>query len=328
MKSVTVQTNANISLIKYWGKRDESLFLPTKSSLIVTLSELKTTTTVAYTADQNDHITMAWESPTAESQEKITAFIDLFRRRYQIKKYFTIHTHNNFPTGAGLASSSSGFAALALGLTTFCNLDLAEHELSILARQGSGSACRSISGGIVLWHKGNEPDGSDCYAEQILDEHHWPDLRILVVIINNQTKPINSRNGMYITTSTSKTYHDWLIASEERLKNIIPSIKERNIDNVGSIAEADWTDMHRTMLDSTPSLSYWNETSYTIMNKIRQLRAQGIPCYFTTEAGPNIKILCLKEYIDQVKQIIISSPGVIDVITCSIAGKPRIHIEY
>jgi diphosphomevalonate decarboxylase len=324
---VTVQTYANIPLIKYWGKRDEQRFLPTKSSLAVTLSALTSQTTIQRISDSIDHISTSWTQQTQESSTKIIQFINRLRKQFNINDRFAITTNNNFPTAAGFASSSSGFAALAAAFAHLCNLGLAERELSILARQGSGSASRSLSGGFVLWHKGIEPDGSDSYAEQIFDEHHWPELRILVVVIQSAAKPISSREGMRITVATSPSYQHWLIASAERLKAILPAIAEKNIELVGALAEDDWYDMHRSMLDSTPSLRYWDQTSYAVIDQVKRMRADGLNCFFTTDAGPNVKIFCLEHEAPIIEQRIKTEIGVQQVITCTVAGKPIISIK-
>lgn len=326
MKSVTVRTNANISLIKYWGKRDEKLFLPTKSSLIITLDALATTTTLEYSSQPHDAITLNWQPHSQSSVQKIIDFIHLFRTTYSISDHFVIKTHNNFPTGAGLASSSSGFAALAIGLATLCRLNLSQRELSILARQGSGSASRSITGGIVIWHKGELPDGTDSYAEQLFDEHHWPELRILVVVINDATKKISSRDGMRITTTTSPSYGQWLKTSEKRMVEIIPALAAKDFLHVGHIAEQDWSGMHTSMLDASPCLDYWTTTSYIVMDTIRALRTKGTPVFFTTEAGPNVKVLCFHNNASLIKQTLASIPGVISIIESTVAGKPSITV--
>lgn len=327
MQPITVQTHANISLIKYWGKRDEHLFLPTKSSICTALSELTTTTTIARSESNSDEITINWQTAPEQSQTKIVNFINLFRKTYDIKEYFSINTHNNFPTAAGLASSSSGFAALALALNAFCKLNLTNNQLSILARQGSGSACRSIFGGFVVWHKGNKPDGSDSYAAQIFRPEYWPEFRILVVVIRNDAKKVSSREGMRITTDTSPSYQSWLTKSAQRIPLMIDALKNKNIEAVGELTEADWADMQQTMLDSSPQLDYWTPASHAVMKSVQTLRSSGYPCYFTTEAGPNVKVICLEKDVDSIKNTIQSIDGVLDIITCKVAENPIITTE-
>jgi len=324
MQQVTVQTNANVALIKYWGKRNEQLFLPTKTSLSVALSGLTTTTTIRNTLEKHDLISFI-SGISESSHKKIIDFIDFFRARYSIKQFFAVTTHNNFPTAAGLASSASGFAALALALNAQCKLNLSEQELSVLARYGSGSACRSIYGGFVVWHKGEKQDGSDSYAEQLFDHNHWPELRILVIVVKNDEKKISSRNGMRITTNTSPSYKNWLSHSEQRVILIIKAIEKKDFELVGTLAQADWTGMQQTMLDAQPQLDYWTTVSHDVMHAVKQLRATGVSCYFTTDAGPNVKLICLDKDIPIITRTIKTIRGVLDTIECTIGQAPIIN---
>lgn len=329
MKTVKIQTHANISLNKYWGKRDEKLFLPTKSSLTISLSELTTTTFIQkleHVASDQDIIYINSTAAVDSHRSKIVAFLNFFRQKYNSKNYFNISTSNNFPTAAGLASSSSGFAALALGLDQVCNLELSKKELSILARQGSGSACRSTAGGFMLWHKGEKADGSDSYAEQIFGSTHWPELRILVIIVNDQAKFIGSREGMKITVATSKLYSTWLEKSAQRLPLLINAIAKKDFTTVGHLAQDDWQDMQETMLDTKPQLNYWTTKSHEVINTIKKLCRQGAECYFTTEAGPNLKILCLENNQNKIKSELEKISGIIQIIPCKVACNPKIEI--
>jgi len=322
MQSVTVKTHANISLIKYWGKRDEVLFLPTKSSLCIALSELTTTTSITQAAGDQDEISINWQVTTEISHKKIIDFLTLFRTLYGIKQFFAITTHNNFPTAAGLASSSSGFAALALALNAFSKLNLSEKELSILARQGSGSASRSVCGGFITWHRGENELGTDSYAEQTFDAQHWPEFRVLVIVVRNDAKKVSSREGMRITTSTSPSYQTWLTNSAQRMPLIVEAIRNKNLHEVGELAEADWAEMQQTMLDSQPQLDYWTPTSRDVMQAIKTLRSAGIPCYFTTEAGPNVKLICLENNVQTIIKTLREIDGVLDIIACKVAQAP------
>lgn len=325
MGKVIVQAHPNLALIKYWGKRDEELMLPTKSSLSLTLEALTTETTVTY-AQKKDSIELGF-AQTPAALQKIYAFLDLFRSTYGIHCHFSISSSNNFPTGTGLASSSSGFAALAYGLATLCNLNLSERELSILARRGSGSASRSIPGGIAIWHKGTTSDGTDCYAQQIFDKGHWPELRVLAVIVDDKEKKINSRNAMRATTTTNPlSYQSWITTSEHRLAEMAVAIKHKDLVSVGHLAEQDWHGMHASILDTQPSLTYWTQTSYTAIKTVEQIRARGTPCFFTTDAGANVFVCCNADNVSYIKQILASIPGVISIIESTIAGKPSLTI--
>jgi diphosphomevalonate decarboxylase len=298
MKSTIIKTNPNIALIKYWGKRDESLFLPTKSSISFTLgSSLQnfvTTTKISIIENESDKVIL--NNNKVESQ-KITRFLNLFRKLYQVNDKFKIESLNSFPTSAGLSSSSSGFAALASGLNNLYNLNLNKKELSILARQGSGSACRSIHNGFVMWHKGNNIDGSDSYAKQIFDKNHWPEFKMYVVVVNKNKKKVSSSLGMQQTMKSCNFYNQWIKYSENKIPEMINAISKKDICKVGEIAETDCLQMHFCMQTTKPSINYWTTKTLEIINKVIELRKQGIPCYFTIDAGPNVKIITLSKYI-------------------------------
>jgi len=299
MQKQTSTANANIALIKYWGKRDTEVNLPTKSSLSIALPELTTTTTVSVRQENLDKIVINQELAIDKA---ITRFLDIFRKKFNITDHFLIETENSFPTAAGLASSASGFAALTKGLNELYGLGLCLQELSILARQGSGSACRSIQDGFVLWHKGEKADGSDSYAEQIFDENYWPEFCVIPIIVDSKKKKISSRVGMQQTVETSPTYAQWLKESEARIPTMIEAIKNRDIKTVGELTELDCLEMHACMQNSNPKLNYWKPETLVVMEKVKELRDSGIPCYFTIDAGPNVKVLTLVRFREQIRK--------------------------
>lgn len=298
MEEFVACTNANIALIKYWGKRDEFLMLPTKTSLSVGLDALKTTTKVQFS--DFDKIFINEQEVQGEAQIKVLKFLHVFRKKFKIDKFFLVDSVNNFPTASGLASSASGLAALAKGLNELCSLNLDFKELSILARRGSGSAARSIWGGFVLWHKGVSLDGSDSFAEQIFKSVHWPEFKIIVVVVQESKKIISSTQAMQITVKTCKIYNDWVRNSERRIRQMIDAIVDKNLEKVGELAQLDCLDMHETMRTSTPAINYWTDKTIKIIELVNKLRAGGIQCYFTIDAGPNVKILTLEKHQDQI----------------------------
>ncbi|KKQ33032.1 MAG: Mevalonate diphosphate decarboxylase [candidate division TM6 bacterium GW2011_GWF2_37_49] len=314
MNYATTKACANIALIKYWGKRNEDLMLPTKSSLSVSLEALSTLTKIRFS--DADSLLINGINVEGYALAKLIKFLNKFRQKFGINKYFTVDSSNNFPTAAGLASSSSAFAALAQALNDLCALNLDKKELSMVARLGSGSASRSVYGGFVVWHKGSMDDGSDCFAKQLFDAGHWPEFRIIVVVVQSAQKKISSSNGMQITVATSKSYTDWIMRSELRLNDMIEAIRQKNIESVGTLAELDCLEMHQAMQDSTPAINYFNDKTVAVMDMVKFLREFGIQCYFTIDAGPNVKIITdasnqesvldkLKT-IDGIEQIIVS----------------------
>jgi diphosphomevalonate decarboxylase len=298
MKEVLASAYANIALIKYWGKRDEFLMLPTKSSLSVSLDALKTTTEITFS--DSDQIVINNQAAQGESQLKILRFLHVFRKKFNINKFFQINSVNSFPTAAGLASSASGIAALTRGLNELCSLNLSSKELSILARRGSGSAARSVFGGFVLWHKGSLLDGTDSFAEQIFTAQHWPEFRLIIAIVQQSKKYISSTQAMQTTVKTCKIYNDWVKNSERRIKPMIDAIANKDLQTVGELAQIDCLDMHETMRMSSPSINYWTDKTMKIIDLVNNLRRSGIQCYFTIDAGPNVKILTLEKHQEQI----------------------------
>ncbi|HHV39566.1 MAG TPA: diphosphomevalonate decarboxylase [Tepidimicrobium sp.] len=280
---------ANIALIKYWGKRDDQLVLPMNSSLSLTLDSLYTETEVVFDEKvDRDYFYLDGKIQDMESTNRVNRFLDLFRDAAGINRFAIIRSINYVPTGAGLASSASGFAALAAAANVASGLNLDHRELSIYARQGSGSATRSIYGGFVEWKKGTNEE--DSYAVPI-DDGKW-DIGMVIVIVNSRKKNISSREGMKQTLLTSPFYNNWVESAEEDLKRIKIAIENRDIKLIGKIAEANSFKMHATMLGADPPLLYWEPETIRVMEIVYELREEGTPCYFTMDAGPNVKILC------------------------------------
>lgn len=318
MKATAI-ANANIALVKYWGKRNEKLILPHNSSISVTLDGLKTITTVEFSKNFNkDEFTLNNEKKTGEEAKKVFDHLNLIRKMFRKKEFCHVQSENNFPSSAGLASSSSAFAALSLASVSAFSLKLKPKELSMLARQGSGSASRSIFGGFVEWKKGSQVGGNDSYATELYPKEHWPDFRILACIVSEKEKKVKSRAGMKQTVETSPFYKAWLSTVEEDLKKTRRAIKEKNLKLLGETAELNCLKMHATMITTTPSIVYWEEGTINAMNAVWQLRGEGVKAFFTMDAGPQVKIICLEKDVQKIKQkmqsfgiekIIESSPG-------------------
>lgn len=310
------RAHANIALIKYWGKRDDELVIPMNSSLSLTLDCFYTETEVVFDnkIDQ-DYFYLNESMQDKNATNKVSKFLDLFRHRAGIKTPAIVKSINYVPTAAGLASSASGFAALAAAANIASGLNLGPRDLSMYARQGSGSATRSIYGGFVEWQKGSS--GEDSYAIPI-DDANW-DIGMVIVVVNKHEKAVSSREGMKSTVATSPFYKAWVESAAEDSERIKIAIKNKDFEQMGEIAESNGLKMHATMLGANPPLSYWEPESIVVMQIVRELRSQGIACYFTMDAGPNVKILCrlsqsniIKARLEQIfetEQIIISGPG-------------------
>ncbi|CQR48431.1 Homoserine kinase [Paraliobacillus sp. PM-2] len=291
----SVKAHTNIALIKYWGKRDEQLFLPTNNSLSVTLDKFYTITTVEFDELlQSDQFFLNGKQAESNEMKKVAQFLDRVRTKANRTIYAKVDSENHVPTAAGFASSASGYAALAAASAKAIGLNLNQRELSQLARQGSGSASRSIFGGYVEWNKGIEEDGSDCYAAPILDTDAW-DLRVLSVEVTTKAKKVLSRAGMKRTVETSPFFAGWLEAVEEDLITIKQALQERDFTKLGQVVEANALKMHATTLGANPPFMYWQSATVEVMQEVQALRERGIEAYFTIDAGPNVKVVCQPE---------------------------------
>lgn len=315
----TAKANTNIALIKYWGKRNEELFLPMNSSLSITLDHFYTVTTVEF-SPEFDKDTFLLNNVRADHKAslKISKFLDKIRNMANVKLHAMVSSENKVPTAAGFASSASGFAALAAASSKALGLNLDRKQLSVLARQGSGSACRSIYGGYVEWQKGIGDAGEDSYASQVLPANAW-NISILSVLVNSEEKKVSSRDGMKQTVLTSPFYQGWLDTVENDLIIAKEAIIDKNFYSLGEITETNALKMHATMLGSDPPIIYWQSGTLAVMQCIQELRRSGVPAYFTIDAGPNVKVLCPPEHeqivyeallkLSEVKEIFICHPG-------------------
>ncbi|WLV24857.1 diphosphomevalonate decarboxylase [Aciduricibacillus chroicocephali] len=311
----TAKAHTNIALIKYWGKRDESLILPMNNSLSLTLDGFHTTTTVEF-QEGLEKDTFSLNSVGAEGVEleRVSVFLDLIRSQYDIGPiHAQVQSTNTVPTAAGFASSASGFAALAAAATRALGLELDDTELSRLTRQGSGSACRSVYGGFVEWQMGERADGMDSYAVQVAPANYW-DVRMAGVVLSDKMKKVSSREGMKRTVDTSPFYNAWVDSIAPDLAGIKDGIREQNFEKVGEIAEANCLKMHATTLGAVPPFTYWLDSTMAVMQTVRSMRDAGVPAYFTIDAGPNVKVLYLPENEEAVHTTLRNIPGVADVI--------------
>ena len=296
----------NMALCKYWGKRDTELNLPVTSSLSVTLGNKGAFTRVRHLskAKQDRYVVngheIGMETPFAKN---LHTFLNLFRPSANI--YYQIETDLNIPVGAGLASSACGFAALVRALNNFYGWQLDKEKLSILARLGSGSACRSFWTGFVEWQAGNEPSGMDSYGRQLSDI--WPDLCVGIVLISKEEKSVSSRVAMEHTKRTSPLYEIWPEHVVSDMENIKHAIAERDFEMFGRIAEGNAMLMHETMLNAEPPIQYSLPETYAVMEEVQRLRQAGAQIFFTQDAGPNLALLFLEKDLGLVEEFF---PGV------------------
>ncbi|HVX05773.1 MAG TPA: diphosphomevalonate decarboxylase [Rhodanobacteraceae bacterium] len=309
----TAQAQPNIALVKYWGKRDAALNLPAAGSLSITLDALHTRTRVRFDdALADDDIALNGGRDAAQSR-KVGAFLDLFRARAGVATRAHVESDNDFPTGAGLASSASGFAALALAADRALGLHLDARELSMLARRGSGSAARSIFGGFVEMAAGTRADGKDAFATPLLDASAWP-LKVVVAITTREKKTISSRVGMDRTRDTSPFYRDWIATVPGDLATAREAVQARDFEKLAQVSEASCMAMHAVMLTARPALIYWNAATLDCIRCIRALQAEVTGVFFTIDAGPQVKAVCLPDAATGVAEALRDVTGVQEVL--------------
>ncbi|HGD7090557.1 TPA: diphosphomevalonate decarboxylase [Enterococcus faecium] len=291
----------NIALIKYWGKKNEELILPMNNSLSLTLDAFYTETEVIFSDSYMvDEFYLDGTLQDEKATKKVSQFLDLFRKEAGLSLKASVISQNFVPTAAGLASSASGLAALAGACNTALKLGLDDLSLSRFARRGSGSACRSIFGGFVEWEKGH--DDLSSYAKPVPSDSFEDDLAMVFVLINDQKKEVSSRKGMRRTVETSSFYQGWLDSVEGDLYQLKQAIKTKDFQLLGETMERNGLKMHGTTLAAQPPFTYWSPDSLKAMDAVRQLRKQGIPCYFTMDAGPNVKVLVENSHLSEVQE--------------------------
>ena len=282
----TAIAHPNIALIKYWGKRDIPLNLPSVPSLSLTLSKFYTETTVDWGTTRDRFVLNGTERDSEAL--KVFQFLDCID---PARPPCVVHSDNNFPTAAGLASSASAFAALALAGTAAAQKEYSIQELSVLARRGSGSACRSLWGGWVEWAKGELADGSDSHGSPLASAAHW-DVRLVVAVVSDKKKPISSRKAMQDTARTSPFFPAWCETAQEDLDIAKKAILDRDMKTLGEQMEHSTFKMFSTMFSAKPAIHYWKDRTLKIIELVEELRSNGTPCWATMDAGPNVKILC------------------------------------
>ncbi|MGH8398269.1 MAG: diphosphomevalonate decarboxylase [Gammaproteobacteria bacterium] len=310
----TAQAQPNIALIKYWGKRNTALNLAANGSLSVTLDSLWTRTRVRFDAAlQHDELHLNEVQNPAELV-RVSACLDLLRQRAGVDLRACVETKNNFPTGAGLASSASGFAALVLAASRALQLNLEPRELSVLARRGSGSAARSIFGGFVEMAMGERDDGEDSYATPLLAASEWP-LKVAVAVTSSRAKSIGSSAGMELSQRTSPFYGAWIANAAKDLATARRAISTRDFQMLATVSEQSCLKMHAVMLTTQPGLIYWNAATVECLHLIRKLRdVEGLGTFFTVDAGPQVKAICLPDDAQRVVAALRKLPGVEEVL--------------
>jgi len=316
----TATAHPNIALIKYWGDLDPHLHIPANGSISMNLKELITRTSVTF--DQGlpqDQFTLDGTQVSGAGLERVSSLLNKVRRKAGINHFASVDSHNNFPTGAGIASSASGFAALSLAASKAAGLELDEKDLSRLARTGSGSACRSIPAGFVEWQPGGIDQ--DSYAFSIAPPEHW-ELVDCIVVVSQEEKQISSSMG-HSLAPTSLLQSVRVANAPRRLDICREAIRRRDFKVLAEVVELDSNLMHAVMITSTPSVMYWQPETVKIMQVVKSWRSGGLPVCYTIDAGPNVHVLCTSAAAGDVASRLVHLPGVIKVLL-SHPGGPAI----
>ena len=309
MKATAV-AHANIALVKYWGKRDEALLLPEAGSLSVALDRLVTTTTVELGVAE-DSLRIDGRPASGAELRRARAVLDAAR----IGDRARIESRNDFPTAAGLASSASGFAALAVAACAAAGQQRTERELSALARLGSGSAARSVPGGWAVWE--------DEDAGQVASPDHLP-VRLVVAVCGEGPKPVGSRDGMKRSRETSPYHAAWIEQCRRDLPEALRLLRARDLPGLGALAERNALRMHADALAADPPLLYWEPATVGCLQALQRLREQGAGAWATIDAGPHVVALCAPGDAARVEAALRSVPGVRDALVCAPAGGARV----
>ncbi|AAK43094.1 diphosphomevalonate decarboxylase [Saccharolobus solfataricus] len=315
LKSVTVSAPSNIAVVKYWGKRgDERLNLPLNNSLSITLDDQLSVITKVTLNDKNIVIVNDRILSEDEMKEYAGRVLDTFKKIVGKEFHVKVESKSKFPINAGLASSAAGIAALAFSLNELLELNLKSEELSKIARLGSGSACRSMFGGFVVWNKGEREDGEDSYCYQIFRHDYWSELVDIIPILSEKEKKISSRKGMIRSAETSELMECRLKYIEKTFNEVIEAIRNRDEKKFYYLMMRHSNSMHAVILDSWPSFFYLNDTSIRIMEWIHDYGKAG----YTFDAGPNPHIFTTERNIGdileflkslEIKRIIVSKVG-------------------
>ncbi|MFN8377162.1 MAG: diphosphomevalonate decarboxylase [Anaerolineae bacterium] len=306
----TARACANIAFIKYWGNRDDELRLPANPSISMNLNGLYAETTVQWLDERgDDQLELNGVQQTGDALRRVSSHLDRIRARLGIDMAAQVRSANNFPTGAGIASSAAAFAALTTASVAAAGGELSERELTTLARTGSGSASRSVPDGFVEWFAGETHEAS--YAESFAPADYWSIID-LVAVVNRAHKAVGSTAG-HPTAATSDLQACRVAGAQERFDRCRRAVLDRDFVTFADVVELDSNQMHAVMMTSRPGLFYWQPESVLVMSQVRQWRAEGLNVCYTLDAGPNVHCLCESADADEIERRLRALTGVLDV---------------
>ena len=309
--SATARARPNIALIKYWGKKDTLRNLPAVGSISITLDELYTEMRVDLdSAGEADVLDVNGEKNDA-MLPRVSTCLD--RVLGQPRPFARVESRSNFPIAAGLASSASSFAALVVAAAAAGGLEKSRAELARLAGGASGSAARSMYGGLAELRVRDEAVS----VETLVGADDWP-LRVIAAVTELSAKPLGSTAAMEISRKTSPFYNRWIDGQDADLATARDAIATRDFSRLGRVAEHNCLKMHSLMWTSRPPVVYWNSATLACLGAVRSLQDEGIPVFFTMDAGPQVKAICLPEHETKVRETLAAVDGVRAVHACGV----------
>ena len=309
IKKGTARACANIAWSKYWGKADTRYNIPAVPSVSMTVDRLVTHTQVTFDPRlRSDELRLDGRRTSTIEAERIVALLDRIRKAARIKDRARVASRNDFPTAAGLASSASGFAALAAAASSAAGLSVSNKALSILARQSSASAARSIHGGFVELPAGRRGQ-KDLAARAVAPPSHW-NVRLIIAITEHGAKKVSSTEAMERSRKTSPYYDAWLQTAPKLNRLVKRGIKDRDLPMVGEAMERSTLLFHSCALTAVPSVLYWSPVTLAALDTVAQLRERGVGVWATMDAGPHVKALCHVGDAVRVKHALSRTPGV------------------
>ena len=318
--TTTAVAHPNIALVKYWGKANVTENLPAVGSISITLDTLETTTRIGFPEGlAEDRLLLDGEPASAGQTARAAACLELFRRHCPELPMAEVWSENSFPTAAGLASSASGFAAMATAVNATIEEPLGADELAEIVRRCSGSAPRSLHGGFVELSL----DGRRTAVRPLLDQSRWP-LEVVIAVTSKSAKAVGSTEGMEHSRRTSSYYEAWVSSSPDDLGSARTAIADRDFERLTEVSEASCLKMHAVAMSARPGLVYWNGATVDGLHLVRELRRRGEPVFFTIDAGPQIKAVCGPGGSERVAAALSDVPGVIEVLRCGLGGGARV----
>ena len=326
----TALSHPNKALVIYWGNENDTLRIPSRPSLSVTLQGINhpldyivSLRTIG--SSERDKVIIDGTEDKGEIYNQFVYHLNAMREYTGFKEKLEVTTRKSFPVGSGLAGSAASASALAEAFAGLVGKTADTRLKSIMARRGSGSASRSIFGGFVMWQKGNSDKSS--YAKQLFNENHW-DLRNVIAMVSTSSKKIRSIEGMKLSKKTcpEKIYSEFVRVANDHIEQISTAVLERDIAKLGVLYEKENYLFRQVCLRTTPPLDYWTKLTDNILEKVTDLRNDGIPAYAGTDAGPNVHVFTAPKHVRRVIKMIQEVEGILDIIHCRV-GKGSHLIE-